>query len=117
VSHSALFAILRKRGCPEHFVNILIRLHRNANMHIDVNGETARVDINIGIKQGSNEGPSLFLYMILAFMDSLEFPSHIKAPMFHTCVDGKVSMLTWNEMKTKKLRWVCPFLLMMLCYV
>lgn len=79
-----MFAILRRYGVPDHFLNIVIRLHRGASFTIDVNGEDVVVDSNIGVRQGSNEGPVLFLFFMLAIMETMEWPSSISVPMFHS---------------------------------
>jgi hypothetical protein len=36
VSRVALFAVLRRFGLPEHFVNIAIRLHEHARIKVKV---------------------------------------------------------------------------------
>jgi hypothetical protein len=92
ISREALFVILRRYGVPDHFLNIVIRLHNGASFTIDVNGEDVVVDSNIGVRQGSNEGPVLFLFFMLAIMETMEWPSSISVPMFHSREVGPISM-------------------------
>jgi len=82
ISRDALFAILRRYGVPDHFLNIVIRLHKGATFSIDVNGEEVVVENNIGVRQGSNEGPVLFLFFMLAIMETMVWPSAIVVPQY-----------------------------------
>jgi hypothetical protein len=90
ISREALFSILRRYGVPDHFLNILIRLHKGASFTIDVNGEEIVIDSNIGVRQGSNEGPVLFLFFMLAIMETMEWPSSISVPHFYSREAGPI---------------------------
>ena len=84
VNHEALFTILRRYGVPDHFVNLVIRLHDKASMSFTHGGVQSNIDVTIGVRQGSCEGPVLFLFMILAAMETLTWPASITKPVF-TC--------------------------------
>ena len=43
VSREALFAVLRRFGLPDHFVNIVIRLHENAKIKVKVGSVTGEL--------------------------------------------------------------------------
>ena len=88
ISREALFEILRRYGMPDHFVNIIIRLHSDAKIKIEVGDQDIVVDSTIGVRQGSNEGPVLFLFFMLAVMETLEWPDSIDVPEFFTKADG-----------------------------
>lgn len=84
ISREALFAILRRYGIPDHFLNIIIRLHSDAMIKIEIPGaeEDVVVASTIGVRQGSTEGPVLFLFFIQAMFDTLEWPTdEFQAPM------------------------------------
>ncbi len=66
VNRTALWLILRKFGLPEHFINIVIRLHTGANMKFKVGKTDTNVPSNIGVRQGACEGPALFLFIMQA---------------------------------------------------
>jgi len=73
ISREALFEILRRYGIPDHFLSVLIRLHKGSKFVIDINGEDKlEVDSKIGVRQGSCEGPVLFSFFMLAVMETLE---------------------------------------------
>ncbi len=67
----ALFAILRRFGLPYHFVNIVIRLHENALINVKIGEDDSEVKCSIGVRQGSCEGPILFLFIMQAAMETL----------------------------------------------
>jgi hypothetical protein len=84
ISREALFAILRRYGLPDHFVNIIIRLHTNATIKFKTceSQPDIEVDSTIGVRQGSNEGPVLFLFFMQAIMDTLKWPSSVSKVAF-----------------------------------
>ena len=82
VNHEALFLILQKYGMPDHFINLIIRLHDRAKINLDIGNVDSSIDVSIGVRQGSCEGPMLFLFMMLAAMDTLKMPDHISKPKF-----------------------------------
>ena len=71
VPREALFAILRRFGLPDHFVNIVIRLHENALINVKIGEDDSEVESSIGVRQGSCEGPILFLFIMQAVMETL----------------------------------------------
>ena len=60
---------------PDHFVNILIRLHTGAKMKLKMGSTELNIDCNIGVRQGSCEGPILFSFMMQAVMESTRWES------------------------------------------
>ncbi len=48
----ALFAILRRFGMPDHFVNIVIRLHENALINVKIGEDDSEVESSIGVFAG-----------------------------------------------------------------
>jgi hypothetical protein len=97
ISREALWLILRRYGIPDHMLNIIIRLHSEAKIMIalpggDENDEDIIVNSTIGVRQGSNEGPVLFLFFMLAVFDTLEWPDSITEPMFFSHKNGDLKM-------------------------
>ncbi len=82
VLRKALFAILRRFGFPEHFVNIVIYLHENALIIVKIGEDDSEVESFIGVRQGSCEGPILFLFIMKAAMDTFTWP--VAKPVFRT---------------------------------
>ena len=87
VPREALFNVLLRFGLPKHFVNIVLRLHTDAVMKFKISdlADDADVDSMIGVRQGSCEGPVLFLFIMQAAMETMTWP--VKKPLFYTSED------------------------------
>jgi hypothetical protein len=86
VPRDCLWAILRKFGIPDHLINLLMRLHTEAVMKFKVGDTDAAVENRIGVRQGSTEGPNLFLFVIQAGLETMEWP--VPVPQFCTRENG-----------------------------
>ena len=86
VPRDALFEILRRFGLPDHFVNVVIRLHANAIIKVKVGEVESELESSIGVRQGSCEGPVLFLFIMQAAMETMNWP--VSKPEFRTRADG-----------------------------
>ena len=89
VPREALFAVLRRYGMPDHFVKVLIRLHYGAKIKVKIGEVDSKIDSTIGVRQGSCEGPVLFLFIMQAAMETLEWPDGVSNPEFMTREYGK----------------------------
>ena len=96
VPREALFAVLRRFGLPDHFVNIVIRLHENARIKVKVGEVESELESSIGVRQGSCEGPVLFLFIMQTAMESMKWP--VPKPEFRTRADG----VTMGERSVRK---------------
>ena len=96
VPREALFAILRRFGLPDHFVNIAIQLHENAKIKVKVGSVDSDLESSIGVRQGSCEGPVLFLFIMQAAMETMNWP--VPKPEFRTRKDG----VTMGEKSERK---------------
>ena len=91
VPREALFAVLRRYGMPDHFVKVLIRLHYGAKVKVKIGEVDSEIDSTIGVRQGSCEGPVLFLFIMQAAMETLEWPEGVSKPEFMTREYGKTT--------------------------
>jgi hypothetical protein len=60
VPREALFAVLRRFGLPDHFVNIVIRLHENARIEVKVGSVDSELE-SYRCATRLLRGPSAFL--------------------------------------------------------
>ena len=70
VPHRALLAALRRHGVPDHCLSIIIRLHDRAQLKVEIAGEEPTIDVAIGARQGSCEGPILSLLYMSAALET-----------------------------------------------
>ena len=89
VSREALFQILAKFGMPPHFINIVVRLHTGAAIKLKVGDVEVEVPSTIGVRQGSCEGPVLFLFIMQAALETAEWP--VTKPQFCTTEFGPIT--------------------------
>ncbi len=63
IPREALFTVIKKYGLPEVFVNVLKSLYENVTVKLSV-GEAGVVYVpsTIGVLQGANLSPTLFIY-------------------------------------------------------
>ncbi len=88
VPRGALFAILRRFGMPDHFVNIVIHLHENALIYVKIGEDDFDVESSIGVRQGSWEGPILILFSMQAATETLTWS--VAKPVFRTRSKGVI---------------------------
>jgi len=65
---------------------MLVRLHENAVIKVQFGEEDTEADSSIGVRQGSCQGPILFLFIIQAAPGTMEWP--VAKPTFQTRADG-----------------------------
>jgi hypothetical protein len=61
-NHELLFKLPTKHGAPDHLVNVVRRLHHDAEIKLKVGKEEQTMPCSIGVKQGDNMDPVLFLF-------------------------------------------------------
>ena len=81
-----LWAIRSKFGFPHHFINLVVRLHTNAKVEFTIGDTESEVESFIGVRQGSCEGPALFLFIIKAALEAMDWP--VEKPEFSTREKG-----------------------------
>jgi hypothetical protein len=97
VPRAALFAVLRRFGLPDHFINLVIRLHKNAKVKVKIGDVDSEIDSSIGVRQGSCEGPVLFLFVMQAALETLNWPEGVEKPQFRTRQHGKTMGEKWDR--------------------
>ena len=101
VPRAALWKVLLKFGFPRHFVRVVMRLHTGAVMKFKINDQAEDADVasNIGVRQGSNSGPVLFLFIMQAAMETMTWP--VAEPQFCTAKEVEPARLH-GERSTRK---------------
>jgi hypothetical protein len=65
-----------------------MRLHFGAKVKFKIGEEDSEVDSTIGVRKGSCEGPVLFLVIMQAAMETLQWPGGVARPEFKTRKSG-----------------------------
>ena len=71
-NHQLLIEILRQYGAPPKLCNAIERMYRNLSVIIKVGSEKREIEQTVGVRQGDNLSPVLFLFMMSAFAEALE---------------------------------------------
>ena len=86
VNQGAMWEVLRKFGMPGHFVIMLVRPRAGAVIDVKIGDEGTAVESTIGVRQGACGGPILFLFIIQAALETVEWP--VTKPTLRTRADG-----------------------------
>ena len=81
--------MLRKFGLPDHLINLLARLHTGAKIKLKLGDEDYEIKSAIGVRQGSCEGPVLFLFIMQAALETMDWP--VAKPPFCTKEYGPIT--------------------------
>jgi hypothetical protein len=71
-NHILLIDILRKYGAPPKFIKAIETIYRNNTCVLKIENEIAEIPQTVGVCQGDNMAPVLFLFLMTAFAKMLE---------------------------------------------
>jgi hypothetical protein len=91
-----LFAVLRKFGIPFHLCSLIINLHMGCTVKIRVGESDVEVTCTVGVKQGDNLAPILFIIFMQAALEIVHQKWERKKPTFRSKED---SVLTGRNFK------------------
>lgn len=70
-NHDLLFPLLSKYGAPDKLVNVIQRMHKDFHLVLTLDPDNqANIPYTVGVKQGDNLAPILFLILIQAVIES-----------------------------------------------
>ncbi len=110
-NHVLLIDILRKYGAPPKFTTAIETIYRNNTCVLKIKNKTAEIPQTVGVRQGDNMAPILFLFLMTAFAKTLELEwrkldipilSVMTAADMHIA-EGKICSHTPAMFKSKKL--------------
>ncbi len=76
VNHDLLFCILEKYGAPPKFVASIHTMYTNLIMVLKIEKEIQDILQSVGVRQGDNMAPVLFLFLMSAAATTLEVEWH-----------------------------------------
>ena len=75
VDREAMCAILLKYGCPAPLVNVVRAMHDRVIVRMVEGDDTVEFLSTLGVLQGAAASPVLFLFVIQAWFETMEWPS------------------------------------------
>ena len=85
-NHKLIAEILKKLGAPLKFRNAIERLYTDLTVQLKIGNEKATIAQTVGVRQGDNLSPVIFLMIMTAFSEILDTTwtsSNIPKPQFH----------------------------------
>jgi hypothetical protein len=70
--HDLLYKLLDIYGTPDNIINLVKRLHDDFALKLKIGNKTRDIPYGKGVKQGDVMAPILFLFLMLAFSETLE---------------------------------------------
>ena len=72
VNHKLIIKVLQKYGAPPKFCDVIKRLYTDIIVTLQIGKEKAEIPQAVGVRQGDNLSPVLFLFLMSAFAKTLE---------------------------------------------
>ena len=71
-NHELLLKILEKYGAPPNFVAAIERMYQDLSVVLKIGKSVEEIVQEVGVRQGDNMAPVLFLFLMTAFAETLE---------------------------------------------
>jgi hypothetical protein len=69
VHHEFLFQLLEKYGVPKELTNVVRKMYENMHVKLKIGKEDRDIPYTVGVQQGDNMAPVLFLFTMQAFAE------------------------------------------------
>ena len=105
--HVLIIDILHKYGAPPKLCNAIQRLYTNLHITLKIGKESTDIDQTVGVRQGDNLSPVVFLFVMTAFSEILDkkwqAAGLARVEAKHTPLDNLATgQLTGHKNPTKK---------------
>ena len=87
VPREGLYEVLKKFGIPPKLIRLIVRLHSDLIVKVQVGLADVKIDSITGVKQGCTMAPILFILYLQAIIEVLEAESSFHALIFKTAQD------------------------------
>ena len=71
-NHKLMVEILKKYGFPPKLCSVIRRMYTDNNVRLIMGKIDISIPLEVGIKQGDSVAPVLFLFIMMAFSETLE---------------------------------------------
>jgi hypothetical protein len=71
-NHDLLLYILKRYGAPPRFVSAIERAYQDLVVVLKIKQEVVELPQSVGVQQGDNMAPILFLFLMSAFAETLK---------------------------------------------
>ena len=95
-NHDLIIDIIRKLGGPTKFCNAIERLYTDLTVTLKIGKEKSDIAQSVGVRQGDNLSPVIFLLIMAAFSETLEAnltAANIPKTRFHRANLSNISLM------------------------
>ena len=71
-NHVLMIKILRRYGCPSKLCSAIERMYSNNKVRLIIGKIDIHIPFEVGVKQGDSVAPVLFLFLMMAFAETIE---------------------------------------------
>jgi hypothetical protein len=71
-NHELLLTLLEKYGAPPRFISAIERMYQDLVVVLKIEKEVQELEQSVGVRQGDNMAPVLFLFLMSAFAETLK---------------------------------------------
>ena len=71
-NHKLMVEILAKYGCPPKLRSAICRMYADSKVRLILGETDITISFEVGVKQGDSVAPVLFLFIMMAFAETLE---------------------------------------------
>ena len=71
-NHKLMVMILAKYGCPPNLCDTITRMYKDSVVKLVIGAFETMIEFKAGVEQGDSVVPVLFLFIVMAFSETLE---------------------------------------------
>ena len=71
-NHQLMVMILARYGCPPNLCDTITRMYKDSVVKLVIGEFETTIDFKVGVKRGESVAPVLFLFIVMAFAETLE---------------------------------------------
>ena len=75
-NHVLMIKILRRYGCPQKLCSVIERMYSNNKVRLVIGKINTPIPFEVGVKQGYSVAPVLFLFLMMAFAETIKKEWH-----------------------------------------
>ncbi|MHA7927757.1 MAG: reverse transcriptase domain-containing protein, partial [Marinobacter sp.] len=97
--HAMMFETLKRYGAPRRLTEAIRRIYNNVMVRLTIGDEVLEIPYTIGVQQGDNMAPLLFIFLMQAVAETLDKkwtteglrPLSYRAPKHHQKKNGEIT--------------------------
>jgi hypothetical protein len=110
-NHELLFCLLEKYEAPPTFVAVVKRIYTDNIVVLKIEKEVREIPQEVGVQQGNNMAPVLFLFLMTAFAETLEMEWKRENPKVVTVMTASDDLIEHGQLCSHTPKIICSMFL------